>query len=389
MFTRFLPATLAAATLAWCPAALWALDAPPTNVILFIGDGMSINSVTAASYYKTGTAEGLNWQQFPSYSTTTTFSANNAVTDSAAAGSALATGCKVNNGVISQALGTHALSATPADGRDLPTSLEFFKNLGRSTGLITTSYMTDATPAAFGAHENSRNNAANIANDLLYGSRPNVLFGGGNNMSGAAAAGYTVANNRTTMNALSNTATHVSGQFGTGGLFPYVYDQNASYTAGVPYLHEMTTKALNILDQKNTGFFLMVENENIDEAGHAQNRNRMLTEILELEKAVQAAIDWASGRNDTLIIVTADHDTGGMYNVINNGAGVFPTVSFLHGSHTSNPVGIWAWGANAHLLSGVTDNTHVYGFVTSPLVPEPASMALLALGGLMLLPRRR
>ena len=127
----------------------------PKNVILLIGDGMGFEQVKAAGMYLNGAAGTLSFEALPYQGQLTTYSANSSVTDSAAAGTALATGFKVNNGVISMAF--------PGDGRELRTSLEYYQLLGYRTGLVTTTYITHATPATFGAHEPSRDNLRPVA----------------------------------------------------------------------------------------------------------------------------------------------------------------------------------------------------------------------------------
>lgn len=328
----------------------------PKNVFFFIGDGMGLEQVKAAGMYAYGEAGTLSFQAFPYQAEMTTYSANNPVTDSAAAGTALATGFKVNNGVISMAY--------PGDSSELYTLLEYFKDKGKSTGLVTTTYMTHATPAAFGAHEPSRNNLPEIATDYLNQTRPNILYGGGaNGMSpaSAAAAGYTVVTDRASMQALdTETVTMVSGQFGSTHL-PYEYDGLGS----LPHLSEMTASALAILDNDLDGFFLMVEGGKIDHAGHSNNIERNVFETIEFSNAVQVAIDWTQGRSDTLIIVTADHETGGLTVLQNNGQGNFPTVSWGSGGHTAANVPVYAWGVNAGLVPREMDNTDLFEVATT------------------------
>ena len=142
----------------------------PTNVILFIGDGMGPEQVKAASHYAGGP---LSFERLPYHGRAMTWPASNPldVTDSAAAATAMATGMKVSNGVLSVAI--------PGDGRPLPTILEQFKQMGRSTGLVTTTYITHATPAAFAAHVASRDKHDLIAQDYLQRTRPDVMLGGG------------------------------------------------------------------------------------------------------------------------------------------------------------------------------------------------------------------
>jgi alkaline phosphatase len=339
----------------WVFAGL-AAGAPPRNVVILIGDGMGFEQVKAAGMYKNGSPGTLAFEAFPHTGQVTTYSANSSVTDSAAAATAIATGFKVNNDVISVLL--------PGDGRELQTLLEFFKALGRSTGLVTTTYITHATPAGFGAHEPSRNSTNAIAADYLTQTRPDVLFGGGAygmSASSAQAAGYTVVSTAAEMLALdTETAAMVSGQFGSGQL-PYELGWNSN----LPHLSQMAETALHILDNDPDGFFLMIEGGLIDWAGHANHLPNTVWETIEFAETVQKVVDWAAGRTDTLIIVTADHETGGLTVTANNGINNYPTVTWSTTGHTGANVPVYALGANARLISGTMDNTGFFAIVTA------------------------
>ena len=326
----------------------------PTNVIFCIGDGMGFEKVKAASMYAQGKTGTLSFEAFPYQGEVTTHSADSLITDSAAASTAMATGLKVDNGVISTAL--------PGDGSELYTLLECFKDQGKSTGLVSTTFITHATPAAFGAHEPKRGNLAEIAEDYLNQTRPNVLLGGGGNgmaEEAAEAAGYTVVTNRNELLSLkAENVERVSGQFGDTNL-PYEFDG----LGDLPHLSEMTATALKILTKNPTGFFLMIEGGRIDHAGHSNDIERNVYETLEFSRTVQVAFDWAKGREDTLIIVTADHETGGLEVLENNGMGIFPTVSWSTGGHTTTNIPVYGWGANAACISDVMDNTDFFNLV--------------------------
>jgi alkaline phosphatase len=332
-------------------ATLWAearaarsLATDPHNVILFVGDGMGPEHVRAAALYL---GRPLLFEEFPFRSRMTTQSVNG-VTDSAAAATAMATGHRVYNGVISVAL--------PGDGAALETVLERWQALGKRTGLVSTSTITDATPAAFAAHDASRTNRAAIAGDYFEESRPEVLMGGagsGVTEEIALAAGYVVVTDTYTMSALDTEAvTHVSGQFGQGQM-PPINDGRAP----LPSMAEMVQTSLAMLQNGDSGFFLLVEQEGTDTYSHANALAPMIDAVIELEGAVNVALDWADERDDTLIVVTADHETGGLHIDADNGAGTLPDVTWIAGSgHTDSPVPLFARGSQAELLALVHAN---------------------------------
>ncbi|HPD29349.1 MAG TPA: alkaline phosphatase [Phycisphaerae bacterium] len=332
--------------------------ASPKNVIFMIGDGMGFEHVKAGGMYLNGQPGTLCFESLPYRAQVTTYSADNSVTDSAAAGTAMATGHKVNNGVVSMAY--------PGDGRELQTLLELYKARGTRTGLVTSDAMTGATPAAFGAHEYNRDNRAQIAGDYLNQTRPNVLLGGGGNgitTSAASAAGYTVVTDRAGMQAVdTNLISFLSGQFGTAEYMPYEYDG----LGNLPHLSQMIVTALDILDNEPNGFLLMVEGGNIDHAAHANHIARVVYEVVEFHNTVQIALNWAAGRTDTLILVTADHETGGLTVTQNNGQGNLPTVSWSSTGHTAAQVGAWAWGVNAQYVTGTLNNTAFFEIIAGP-----------------------
>ena len=336
--------------LSWPSKTLAARQPGPRNVILFVGDGMGIESVRAASLYATGHGGRLAFESFPHRARMTTASADSQVPDSAASATSMATGVKVNNGVISVRL--------PGDGSRLPTVLEDAQMQGKRVGLVTTAEIEDATPACFAAHQPQRSRGKEIARDYLERSRPDLLMGGyqehGVTPSAAAKAGYTVVRNRRQLQT-APPAARLAGLFGPGKM-PYELDGNYGT---IPDLSEMTAAALQRLDNPR-GFFLLVENENIDESGHANHIQRNVKATVELSEAVEVALRWASHHPETLIVVTADHETGGLKIVHPKGRGVFPEVRWTSGGHTATPVPVYATGVGSERVGGTMDNTDMY-----------------------------
>ncbi len=366
--------TMRSANLIICLTLMFAAShlsaAPPKNVIILIGDGMGFEQVDAAGMYMYGYDYGLSpahllsFQTLPYQGELTTYSASSSVTDSAAAGTSLATGFKVDNGVIAMA---YPSNGSYAYGTEIETLLEYFQQRGKSTGLVTTTYVSHATPASFGAHEPARGNYSQIITDYLTQTQPKVLLGGAKyiNSAAALAAGYSVVTTRAQLldpNAISSPK--LSGQFGSDHL-PYEHDGNY---ATLPHLSEMAGVALEILQDDPDGFFLMVEGGRIDHAGHANQIERNVRETVEFANTVQTILDWAAGRHDTLIIVTADHETGGLDVVANNGVSAFPSVTWSTGDHTGVNVPIYAWGHNAEMVGGIMDNTAIVEMATADLL---------------------
>lgn len=326
----------------------------PQRIILFIGDGMGPEQVRAGGYFL---GRPPVFSEFPVTTSITTNSADNEVTDSAAAATAIATGRKVSNGVLSLAI--------PGDGSPLETMIETAAIRGMRTGLVTTTYLTHATPAAFGAHRATRTDYEGVATDYLNGSRPNLLLGGGANGLEAAeaeAAGYEVVNTRDQLLGIRTTGTpRVAGLFGSGNL-AYEFD-GGPRDDGYPDLADMTAQALRLIGDAQGGFFLLVEGGLIDQAAHNNDAERMVAEVASLDRAASAALNWAKGRDDVLIIVTADHETGGIEAVEDRGNGEVPGIFWTTTGHTSRRVGLYALGQEAERLRIITDNTEIRGAV--------------------------
>ena len=323
---------------------------------------MGPEQIRAAGMYAYGEAGTLVFEGFPYQTRMTNASADHKITDSAAAATAMATGRKVNNGVISVAV--------PGDKSDIPTLLEQCKALKKSTGLVTTVPITHATPAGFGAHDNSRQSDWEIAKDFLYRSRPEVLLGGGSiGMSKVApdSAGYSIF---WTAQALRNLDTETTGP--VCGLFGAEIPFEWEGVGELPHLSQMTETALRILDNDTDGFFLMVEGGKIDWACHDNHLPKAIGEVLEFERAVRVVLNWAKDREDTLIVVTADHETGGLKVDKNNGVWNYPAVRWSTKGHSAAKVPVYASGQYAQRFVGPMDNTDIHKFILEAVKSEQA-----------------
>jgi alkaline phosphatase len=355
-------------------------------ILLFIGDGMGESHRTAARWKAVGLSGSLAMDTMPFSGWSRTSSANSPVTDSAAAATALATGVKTNNGVIGQ----------DPDGNDLITILERARAKGMSVGLVTTTQMAHATPAAFATHVPDRGMMTEIARQMLA-AEVNVLLGGGeddflpvtvngcypepgkrtdgrNLVDEAVAQGYVYVCDADSLAAVDPTSTdRLLGLFADGGLSrPFS-----------PTLAAMTQKAIGILSRDPEGFFLMVEGGQIDWASHSNDAVDAISDTIWLDEAIAAGQTYALNTDDVLLIATADHETGGM------GTGLVPTglpgedgpfampdgtpfwVNWTTSQHTAADVPTTVQGRWSILLADRFENTAIHEMmrvaITAPL----------------------
>ena len=284
------------------------------NVIFLIGDGMGVPYMTAHRYMKNDPkTKEMELTEFDHYlvgqQTTYPDDELENITDSASAATAMSGGVKTYNNAI----------AVDHDKNKVKTVLEQAKENGKATGLVATSEITHATPAAFGAHNESRKNMDEIADDyydeLVNGKHKiDVMLGGGKknfvrsdrNLAEAFQQdGFSYVTNRDEL--LNDKNNQILGLFAEGGL-PKMLDR----TNETPSLAEMTTTALERLSKNENGFFLMVEGSQIDWAGHDNDIVGAMSEMEDFEQAFKVAIDYAKNDPHTLVIATADHSTGGL-----------------------------------------------------------------------------
>jgi len=356
---RFL--TSFALTLVMVPSLAAPRTSAPKNVILLIGDGMGFSEVTLArlALGKADAALAMDSMKYTAFVKTHPADSDKArgiVTDSAAASTAMATGHKTRNGM---------LGVLP-NGKPVRTILEAAQEMGKGTGLVTTVTITHATPAGFASHVPSRGSEAEIAVQYLE-HKVDVLMGGGESfflpqsaegskrkddrdlIDQARQAGYTVARSREEMQKAAGPRLL--------GLF---HKSHMTCRPPEPSIAEMTTKALEVLSANRKGFFLMVEGGQIDFAGHANNTPENVRHTLDFDAAVAVALEFARKRGDTLVIVTADHETGGQAIVAPEaGRPGDYEVRWTSDDHSATMVPLLAEGPGAELFVGVLDNTDI------------------------------
>lgn len=303
---------LSLAAFAVSAAALAAQAAKPVKyVFLFIGDGMSIpQRMTAEELARINTGKGLAINSMPHQALTTTRSANSFITDSAASGTAIACGSKTNNGMIGM---------DPKGGR-LKSVAEVARDSGRKVGILTSVTLNHATPAAFYGHNRSRGNYYDLGLDLVDSGFD--FFGGGGiaecddkkakSYKGdiyeiAEGRGYTVV--RKDMKALAALKPGCGKVIATGADGALMYNLDAPDS---PRIADFTKKAIELLDNER-GFFIMVEGGKIDWMCHANDAATVMAEVADFDNAVKVALEFArKNPRDTLVVVTGDHETGGL-----------------------------------------------------------------------------
>ena len=317
------------------------------NVIYMIGDGMSLPQVFATML---ATGEDLAFCQFPYTGIVDTRSKSNTITDSAAGGTALACDKKTKNGMVGMDADTLAMESI----------LDVFANHGKSTGIVVTCYSGHATPATFFAKVPNRKMYEDIAVQMAESDKLNVMIAGGRKH---------FDQRKDSLNLIERMENELGWK---------VYDTLADidttcmkyavlaarghmpkYPERGEFLPEGVKTALKTLEQDEDGFFLMVEGSQIDFACHAHDSVNMVDETVDFSNAVQVALDYAKTHDNTLVLVTADHETGGLTMI--DPQGHYSNVSFNYSthSHTCLPVMIYAYGPGAEQFTGWMQNNEV------------------------------
>jgi alkaline phosphatase len=390
------------------------------NVIVLISDGWGYNQILATNYYTEGFGKAQIYENFPTKVAMSTYSTGgigssddlkslynpktiwnsfdlmkNNPTDSAAAGTAMSTGTKTYDAAI----------GVDEQGENLKHIVDNFEAKGKATGVISSVEFSHATPASFVAHNASRNSYSEIANEMMKNSATDLIMGAGNplyddNGNQKSTPNYKYVGGVDTWNALVDGTLDVSDANGDGTADAWTLIQTkeefetlttgdtADRLIGVPMVHTtlqqgrdgdrnaeayevpandtvptlatMTSGALNVLDNDENGFFLMVEGGAIDWAGHANQSGRLIEEQAAFNDAVEATCRWVeenSSWSETLVIVTGDHETGyltgteGVYDeVVNQGASVMPIMTWNSGDHTNQLIPFFAKGKGAEIF---------------------------------------
>ena len=343
--------------------------AKAVNVIYMIGDGMALPQVYAAML---ATKEEMAFSQFPYIGVVDTHSASNDITDSAAGGTALASDHKTKNGMVGM----------NPDTIPVKTVLEALAEQGKETGIVVTSYVTHATPATFYAKVPARKQYEEIAVQMAENPYLNLIIGGG-------------MKHFTQRKDSVNLVERMENELGWK-----VYDTLADIDVACKkyavianddhmpkaaergdFLPHAVKTALKTLDSAENGFFLMVEGSQIDFACHGKDSTWLVDEMLDFDYAVKVALDYAKEKGNTLVVVTADHETGGL--TMPDPKGKYSSVTFNYstGSHTCLPVLVYAYGPGAEQFTGWMQNRDIKGKIMNACGYENFSDTLVESDG--------
>lgn len=319
----------------------------PKNIILLIGDGMGVSEVFAGLTANRG---HLFLENCKHIGFSKTQSSDAYITDSAAGGTALSTGVKTYNGAI----------GVDANKNPVKTILEESSEMGLATGLVSTSAITHATPASFIAHQAGRGSYEDIAADFLK-TNIDVFIGGGLEHFTKRTDGRNLVEELKQKNYQVETDLKKIKKIKSGKLAGLTADvHNGRISERGDMLPVATETALEILDNNKKGFFLMIEGSQIDWGGHAGSTIYVVEEMLDFDKVIGQALEFAAKDKKTLVIVTADHETGGM--ALTGGSIKDGTVkaAFPTGDHTSVMVPVFAYGPGAEEFIGIMENTDIH-----------------------------
>ena len=299
-----------------------------------------------------GDEQVIHFERFKHIGLIKTWSAREKVTDSAAAATSFASGVKTYNGAI----------GLDADSMRVETILEYAAEQGMGTGLIATSSITHATPAAFYAHQPSRQMAEAIAADMVAG--PVDIFAGGgleyfaeredgeDYLQKLADAGFVVDTESLKDGSELDPSQRYGFLLASDGL-PSIIDGRGSF------LPDAAAMMLDYLSQKENGFFMMVEGSQIDWGGHANDEAYIKTEVIDFNETIGRVMDFAEADGETLVIVTADHETGG-YALSAGETYAVTSGSFSTGGHTATLIPVYAFGPGAESFNGIYENIGVH-----------------------------
>ncbi len=319
----------------------------PKNIILLIGDGMGLSEISAGLFYNDAPS---NFERFQTIGLIKTSSSSDLITDSAAGATAFSAGIKTYNGAI----------GVDKDQNAAETIVEIVSKKGLATGVVATSSVVHATPASFYAHENKRRLYENIAKDLVS-SDIDFFAGGGLKFFNQRKDGLDLLAElkqkdfeiHTTQLPTSMSNKKQAILLAEDGMPKMIEDRGS-------FLQDATTLAIQKMLENENGFFLMIEGSQIDWGGHNNEADYLIGEQIDFDKTIGAVLDFAEKNGETLVIVTADHETGGFTLATKNGDYNQIEPVFSTGGHSATMVPVFAKGPMESYFAGIYENTAIF-----------------------------
>ncbi len=329
----------------------------PKNIILFIGDGTGLSQVSASQFFNPNPS---NFDRFPVVGLIKTSSSQQLITDSAAGATAFASGVKSYNGAV----------GVNNDSIPVPTIVEEISEIGMQTGVIATSSIQHATPACFYAHVKNRRQYEDITENLV-GSEIDFFAGGGlrffnqredeqNLLAALVQNGFAVDTTQMPQQPIGEKQALLLAETA----MPKMLEGRGDF------LPDATQLAINSLNRGENGFFLMVEGSQIDWGGHDNDGDYLISELIDFDNTLGVALDFAMKNGETLIVVTADHETGGF--TLGPDEGNYSKIkpSFSTGGHSATMIPVFAYGPGSENFGGIYENSEIYHKMKALLLSE-------------------
>ena len=318
----------------------------PLNIILMIGDGMGLSQISAGMYANNNQTI---LEEFPVIGLSKTHSINNLVTDSAAGGTAMACGEKTYNYVL----------GINSKNKKLESVLEICEKNSYNTGLIVNSSIVHATPASFYANVDSRKNYGQIAVQLSE-SGIDYFIGGGKKHFNKRKDSRDLIKEMNTVDVVKNFRAYKKSDAERIGLFTYDDEPPSIIEGREPLLADYLTATLEKLDSREEPFFLMVEGSQIDWGGHANDIDYITSEFIEFDNTIKVAMNYAKNNTNTLVIVTADHETGGLAITMGEIKNFEMVTGFNTIGHSATMVPVFSYGKFSELFTGIYENNQIF-----------------------------
>jgi len=321
-------------------------DSKPPNIIMMIGDGMGLSAISSGMY-SNNNYTSLERSEY--IGLLKTHSLDDLVTDSAASGTAMSSGVKTYNRTVG------------LDGNlsSVKSILEICRDRGYMTAIVATSTIVHATPASYYSKVKSRYQYDEIASQLSK-SNINFFVGGGEKYFNDRVDGRNLINEMDDYFFANSLESFKNINSNKIGYLTYYDEPVGKHEGREPSLEDIAQITIQKLKSFDNPFFLLVEGSQIDWGGHDNDSEHLISEMLEFDKTIETVFNFADKDKNTLVVITADHETGGAAIVDGNLEESFVKIKYVSGDHTATMVPIFSLGPYSSLFKGVYDNTEIF-----------------------------